>query len=151
VRRLDVDELEYVENVDMEGILGGLGSNSEVGPSLEPGEALRFLELAFDLVKVWQETPSFSFFSRRREDLLVAAGVEEVNGSLLLIFASLGSTFSSNKDVDVEADVLDGSVLLRAPSDDDDVDDVVDGDRIGRDADLHNMILLRLISPRAPI
>jgi len=51
--RLDVDELEYVEKLDMEGILGGLGFNSDVGPSLEAGEALRFLELALDRVKVW--------------------------------------------------------------------------------------------------
>ena len=154
MRRLDVDELEYVEKLDMEGILGGLGSNSGVGPSLEPGEAQRFLGLALDRVKVWRETLllSFCFFSRRREDLLVAAGVEVVNTSLMLLlmmFVSLGRTFSSNKDdVEVDANVLDGRVLLRTPSDD---DDDVDGDRIGTDADLRNMILLRLISPRAPI
>lgn len=53
VRRFEVvDELEYVEKLDMDGILGGLGSNSDVGPSLELGEALRFFELALDRVKV---------------------------------------------------------------------------------------------------
>ena len=70
-----------------------------------------------------------------------------------MIFVLLGRTFSSNKDVDGgDVNVLDGRVLLRLTLRDDDGDEdegADENDRIGTDADLRNMILLRLISPRA--
>jgi hypothetical protein len=130
---------------DMEGILGGLGSISSDEPSLVPGEALRFFELARDVVEcdAMTEALSICFFSKR-DDLLVAAGVEAT-----MLIVSLGWTFSSNKEeFDPDVNVLEGSVLLRTLC-----DDVVgnDDDCIGIDADRRIMILLRLISPRVPI
>ena len=112
VRELDLEELEYVEKLDIEGIFGGLGSISD-GSSLELGEALRFFELVRDLVDGATEAASFCFFSRR-EDLLVTTGVDATVS--LLEIVSFGWTFSSKREVVVgAANVLEGSVVLRTP------------------------------------